>query len=53
VCANEWSPDDGKVVSFDHGCGAHSETGVTHRGHDWEQSDPVLDELDIEVFPDA
>lgn len=26
VCANEWSPDDGKVVSLDHGCGAHSET---------------------------
>jgi len=26
VCTNEWSPDDGKVVSLDHGCGAHSET---------------------------
>jgi hypothetical protein len=25
VCANEWSPSDGKVVSLDHGCGAHSE----------------------------
>jgi len=25
VCANEYSPSDGKVVSFDHGCGAHSE----------------------------
>lgn len=49
VCANEWSPDDGKVVSFDHGCGAHSETGVNRPGHDWEQSEPVLDELDIEV----
>lgn len=22
VCANAWSPDDGKVVSLDHGCGA-------------------------------
>ncbi|GAB7190063.1 DUF3027 domain-containing protein [Kineococcus sp. NUM-3379] len=28
VCANEWSPDDGRVVSLDHGCGAHSETDV-------------------------
>jgi len=28
VCANAWSPDDGKVVSLDHGCGAHSETDV-------------------------
>ena len=28
VCANEWSPSDGAVVSLDHGCGAHSETDV-------------------------
>lgn len=28
VCANEVAPDDGKVVSFDHGCGAHSEALV-------------------------
>ena len=25
VCANEFANDDGRVVSFDHGCGAHSE----------------------------
>ncbi|MEQ7128884.1 DUF3027 domain-containing protein [Actinopolymorpha sp. B11F2] len=25
VCANEFSPSDGEVVAFDHGCGAHSE----------------------------
>lgn len=25
VCANEFAPDDGKVVSVDHGCGAHSD----------------------------
>jgi hypothetical protein len=25
VCANEFAPDDGNVVSVDHGCGAHSE----------------------------
>ena len=28
VCANGQSPDDGRVVSLDHGCGAHSETAV-------------------------
>ncbi len=28
VCANEWSPADGRVVSLDFGCGAHSETDV-------------------------
>ena len=25
VCANVYAPDDGRVVSYDHGCGAHSE----------------------------
>ncbi len=25
LCANEYSPDDGRVVTLDHGCGAHSE----------------------------
>ncbi len=28
VCANELAPDDGSVVSADHGCGAHSEAVV-------------------------
>jgi DUF3027 family protein len=34
VCANEFSPSDGEVVSFDHGCGAHSgvPTAVTAEG---------------------
>jgi hypothetical protein len=32
VCANEYAPDDGRVVSFDHGCGAHSEALVVHTG---------------------
>jgi hypothetical protein len=25
VCGNLYAPDDGRAVSFDHGCGAHSE----------------------------
>src|SRR5690625_737595 len=49
VCANEWSPDDGKVVSLDHGCGAHSETDVRRRGGEWNQSEPHLDDLELEV----
>lgn len=28
VCANAMSPSDGRLVSMDHGCGAHSETVV-------------------------
>ncbi|MPV48564.1 DUF3027 domain-containing protein [Pseudactinotalea sp. HY160] len=49
VCANEWSPDDGKVVSLDHGCGAHSETDVADQGPDWQQSAPVIDESNLEL----
>lgn len=46
VCASEWSPSDGQVVSLDHGCGAHSEADVEVRT---EQVDaPVLDELGYE-----
>ena len=29
VCANAISPEDGRVVSVDHGCGAHSEALVS------------------------
>ena len=28
VCANALSPSDGRIVSLDHGCGAHSQTVV-------------------------
>jgi hypothetical protein len=28
ACANEFAPDDGRVVSVDHGCGAHSQAVV-------------------------
>ncbi|UFU07270.1 DUF3027 domain-containing protein [Ruania halotolerans] len=50
VCANEWSPDDGKVVSLDHGCGAHSETDVPPQGHEWTQSELVVDEQGVDVL---
>lgn len=53
VCANEWSPDDGKVVSLDHGCGAHSETDVEPLASEWPAPDPVFDELAIEVVERA
>lgn len=41
VCANEWSPSDGTVVSYDHGCGAHSETDVERREE--TVAPPILD----------
>lgn len=49
VCANEWSPSDGSIVSVDHGCGAHSETDVRQRDPEWQQSEPIIDHTNIEV----
>lgn len=48
VCANEWSPSDGTVVSLDHGCGAHSEIDVEARPAP-ATLDPVLDELAVDL----
>lgn len=48
VCANEWSPNDGSIVSLDHGCGAHSEVDAEHRVPERVEA-PVLDELAYEV----
>jgi hypothetical protein len=47
VCANEYAPDDGRVVSVDHGCGAHSE-GVT-AATAGQPLRPVIDELGYEL----
>lgn len=44
VCANEWSPFDGRVVALDNGCGAHSETDERRRPE--PIPDPVIDDLD-------
>ncbi|WP_152192599.1 DUF3027 domain-containing protein [Georgenia satyanarayanai] len=49
VCGNEWSPDDGGVVSLDHGCGSHSETGERKRPSDWNPAAPVVDEFDLDI----
>jgi hypothetical protein len=49
VCANEWSPDDGRVVSLDHGCGAHSETDTEPHARDWPEPSAAIDDLDIEL----
>jgi len=47
VCANEYAPDDGRVVSLDHGCGAHSEA-VTARGAAGTIA-PVIDEIGYDL----
>jgi hypothetical protein len=48
VCANDWSPSDGSVVSLDHGCGAHSETDV-ERIEPQPLPPPILDETGHEA----
>ena len=50
VCSNEWSPDDGQVVSLDHGCGAHSETDVDAQSTAWPDPAPFIDEHNIELL---
>jgi hypothetical protein len=47
VCANAYAPDDGRVVSVDHGCGAHSES-VFPPGVD-QPLRPVIDELGYDL----
>jgi hypothetical protein len=42
VCTNEIAPSDGRVVSLDFGCGAHSEAAVVPATH--PTSEPVVDE---------
>ncbi|MFJ8199908.1 DUF3027 domain-containing protein [Streptomyces sp. NPDC096152] len=49
VCANEFSPADGHVVSLAYGCGGHSEAAVMPRPP--QPPPPVVDETQVEPFP--
>lgn len=53
VCSNAWSPDDGRVVSLDHGCGAHSESDVERLTSDWPAPAPIVDDHDLEIVGGA
>lgn len=48
VCANAYAPDDGRVVSVDHGCGAHSEAQLPGRAD--QPVPPVIDELGYDLM---
>jgi hypothetical protein len=48
VCGNEWSPSDARVVSVDHGCGAHSETDLERVAAE-ALPPPILDETGFEA----
>jgi hypothetical protein len=46
VCANELAPSDGRVVTADHGCGAHSEALVLPSAH---PSAVTFDDGDLDI----
>ena len=53
VCANGDANDDGRVVAFEHGCGAHSEVRLAKKHEPQPLPDHVLDTLvgvDFETF---
>jgi hypothetical protein len=53
VCANAYANDDGRVVSLDHGCGAHSEVRLGKKNLPTPLPEPALDTLrweDLETF---
>jgi Protein of unknown function (DUF3027) len=47
ACANEYAPDDGRVVSADHGCGAHSEAMAAEVAS--RAVAPVIDEFGYDL----
>jgi hypothetical protein len=49
VCANEFSPADGRVVSLAFGCGGHSEAAVMPKTP--QPAPPVIDETRVDPFP--
>jgi hypothetical protein len=53
VCANASSPSDGQAVSFDHGCGAHSDVRVETSVHQPVSMTPFFDTLGWDVFDDV
>jgi hypothetical protein len=47
ACGNSYAPDDGRVVSSDHGCGAHSEAVLA--GLPAQANMPVIDEFGYDL----
>lgn len=50
VCANGDANDDGRVVSLDHGCGAHSEVRLAKKHQPLPPPEPVVDDLGPEMI---
>ena len=50
VCANGNANDDGKVVTFDHGCGAHSEVKLARKQQPLPMPEHAFDTLTDDEF---
>lgn len=51
VCANGDANDDGRVVTFDHGCGAHSEVQLAKRNQPQPLPEHAIDTLTDDLDP--
>ncbi|MGL5823258.1 MAG: DUF3027 domain-containing protein [Nocardioides sp.] len=51
VCANGDANDDGRVVAFDHGCGAHSEVQLAKRNQPQPLPEHAIDTLTDDLEP--
>ncbi|MFF5923099.1 DUF3027 domain-containing protein [Streptomyces flavochromogenes] len=49
ICANEFAPADGRVVSLSYGCGGHSEAAIMPKPP--RPAPPVLDSMGADAFP--
>ncbi|HEX6968808.1 MAG TPA: DUF3027 domain-containing protein [Micromonosporaceae bacterium] len=52
VCGNVYAPDDGRVVSNDHGCGAHSEVVVEVAQTPVDELPTIYDDAEMEPIAD-
>ncbi|MBO4143572.1 DUF3027 domain-containing protein [Micromonospora tulbaghiae] len=50
ACGNFYAPDDGRVVSADHGCGAHSETMIEAAETSVDELPTVYDDSAVEAM---
>lgn len=50
VCANEVATDDGRVVSYDHGCGAHSQVSLGKSGQPPRLPPLMFDSVRVDEF---
>ncbi|WP_192771867.1 DUF3027 domain-containing protein [Plantactinospora soyae] len=50
VCGNFFAPDDGRAVSADHGCGAHSETMLEATETPVDELPTIYDDSEVEAI---